>query len=176
MVLLGPLIKKKLNSKRRPAITSIVSYDLGSCPFILAIALPCVYQDICYSDIIKWLIRCGLHNIYGFCTSPSSNSNSISCSHHTCFYVFNWVFIFLHFCTFCQVWNKHYPFEGQIFLLWIRKGEKQSKEIKFRFFNLWHVYDGWPHIKFPSSTQLFSKELKCSRSVPIKLDFKASYY
>ena len=38
--LLGPLIFTIANIKRRPAIPSIVSYDLDSCPIILVIAYP----------------------------------------------------------------------------------------------------------------------------------------
>ena len=37
--LLGPLIFTIVNLKRRPAITSIVSYDMDSCPFTLVISL-----------------------------------------------------------------------------------------------------------------------------------------
>ena len=79
MYLLGPLNFTIVNFKKRPVITSIVSYDLGSCPFTIVINFPttnkmhviqykrswCSYiesnqkeQERLYRANLEWLPEC----------------------------------------------------------------------------------------------------------------------
>ena len=56
--LLGPLIFTVVKLKKQPAITSSVSYDMGSCPFTLVTAVLKDHNYVCHSDIKSVIITC----------------------------------------------------------------------------------------------------------------------
>ena len=69
--LFGPLNFTILNLKRRPAITSPVSYDLGSCPFLLVIAFPRFHNM--HAIQIKIKVLSSNHSLIGYYTLSHFN-------------------------------------------------------------------------------------------------------